>query len=330
MHVEEVQLHGHILDSLLLPKVLDTILSRGGSYHIKDLRLGNRQTDASNCVLEVRAQSAEQLEEILGIIHDHGAVPTHPADCQVTPADLPGCFPDGFYCSTNYRTQVRRAGEWVEVEGVEMDCGIRVDAATGEARCVPMTATPAWATRVVTGQRRRARFPARNPETDRSFRVHVQRGFEREAQGRDRARGRRRHEAAPRQAGAKDPGGPRPRGRPHRRQRLGRQWMIQRRLPRHPFRRQRPGHARHGTILLRHQSLGVSLDQRRARRRGSRTPLADHQHASAGHRLHPPRRSTPGMLHDGHHVRLRQGGASPSCWPAASATTARCRTSSPT
>ena len=28
--VEEVELHGHIIDSLLLPKVLDLILTHGG------------------------------------------------------------------------------------------------------------------------------------------------------------------------------------------------------------------------------------------------------------------------------------------------------------
>ena len=44
--VEEVELQGHILDSLLLPKVLDEILTRGGSYEMKDIRIGQRQTGA--------------------------------------------------------------------------------------------------------------------------------------------------------------------------------------------------------------------------------------------------------------------------------------------
>src|SRR5947207_984359 len=45
--VEEVQLQGHIIDSLLLPKVLDEILTGGGSYVIKDIRVGQRQDDPS-------------------------------------------------------------------------------------------------------------------------------------------------------------------------------------------------------------------------------------------------------------------------------------------
>src|SRR5580698_9417851 len=45
--VEEVEIQGHIIDSLLLPKVLDEILTHGGSYVIKDIRIGQRQEDTS-------------------------------------------------------------------------------------------------------------------------------------------------------------------------------------------------------------------------------------------------------------------------------------------
>ena len=139
-HVEHVEMTGHIVDSLLLPKVLDAILSRGGRYHIETLRLGQRQDDPSHVRIEVRADTAEQLEAILAEVHPHGAVPAHPSDCRTIPADVAGAFPDGFYCSTNFRTQVKLAGEWVDVEDQEMDCGILVDPEGGAARCVPMTA----------------------------------------------------------------------------------------------------------------------------------------------------------------------------------------------
>jgi lysine-ketoglutarate reductase/saccharopine dehydrogenase-like protein (TIGR00300 family) len=136
--VEEVELHGHILDSLLLPKVLDEILARGGSYTIKDIRVGQRQTDPSYARLEVRAASAAALRDILDAIHDHGAVPVAIQDCVWQEADMDGAFPEGFYCTTNYRTQVRLGGEWIEVEDQEMDCGILVDPEEKAARCLPM------------------------------------------------------------------------------------------------------------------------------------------------------------------------------------------------
>ena len=139
-HVEHVEMTGHIVDSLLLPKVLDAILSRGGRYNIETLRLGQRQDDPSFVRIEVRADTPEQLEAILAEVHPHGAVPAAPGDGRTVAADMDGAFPDGFYCSTNFRTQVRLAGEWVDVEDQEMDCGIAVDPEGAAARCVPMTA----------------------------------------------------------------------------------------------------------------------------------------------------------------------------------------------
>src|SRR5258708_16821793 len=91
--VEEVELTGHIIDSLLLPKVLDEILTGGGSYVIKDVKIGQRQTDPSYARIEVRADSAEVLRELLERIHDHGAVPVDDEDCHVLVADMDGAFP---------------------------------------------------------------------------------------------------------------------------------------------------------------------------------------------------------------------------------------------
>jgi lysine-ketoglutarate reductase/saccharopine dehydrogenase-like protein (TIGR00300 family) len=136
--VEDVELHGHIIDSLILPKVLDEILTRGGNFTIKEMNLGQRQTDPSHARLEVRAATAEQLDDILDAIHDHGAVPVDTQDCRYEPADIEGAFPEGFYSTTNYRTQVRLGGEWVEVEDQEMDCGILLDVEEKAARCIPM------------------------------------------------------------------------------------------------------------------------------------------------------------------------------------------------
>ena len=82
-HVEDVELSGHIIDSLLLPKILDTIMTRGATYEIKEFRVGKRQDDPSYARIEVRADSAEALEKILDEIHSHGAVPVHATDCRV-------------------------------------------------------------------------------------------------------------------------------------------------------------------------------------------------------------------------------------------------------
>jgi lysine-ketoglutarate reductase/saccharopine dehydrogenase-like protein (TIGR00300 family) len=137
--IEEVEIQGHIIDSLILPKVLDEILTHGGSYVLKDIRVGQRQTDPSHARIEVRAPTAAALREILDAIHDHGAVSTSSQDCKVVAADMDAAFPEGFYSTTNHRTQIRLHGEWIDVEDQEMDCGILIDPEGGAARCIPMT-----------------------------------------------------------------------------------------------------------------------------------------------------------------------------------------------
>src|SRR5579871_4291167 len=122
--VEEVEIQGHIIDSLILPKVLDEILTHGGSYVLKEIRVGQRQTDLSYARIEVRAPTAAALREILDTIHDHGAVSTTSQDCRIVAADMNSAFPEGFYSTTNHRTQIRLRGEWIDVEDQEMDCGI--------------------------------------------------------------------------------------------------------------------------------------------------------------------------------------------------------------
>jgi lysine-ketoglutarate reductase/saccharopine dehydrogenase-like protein (TIGR00300 family) len=54
-------------------------------------------------------------------------------------ADLAGTFPEGFYSTTNQRTEVRVNGAWLDVQDQEMDCGIVVDTSHNVARCVAMT-----------------------------------------------------------------------------------------------------------------------------------------------------------------------------------------------
>ncbi len=155
--IEEIEISGHIIDSLILPKVLDTITANGGKFRITNIAIGQARHDPSNAVVEVRAPSEERMQTILAQIADHGAVPTTKQDCRLVPADMDGAFPEGFYSTTNQRTEIRLDGHWIELADQEMDCGVVVDGAkieervptplptpnsrlpTRTARCIPMT-----------------------------------------------------------------------------------------------------------------------------------------------------------------------------------------------
>lgn len=135
---EEVEMSGHIIDSLLLPKVLDEITTLGGEYQSQEIRIGHNRHDPSYVRLQVAARTAEDLERILVSIAQHGAIPVHQQDCQTVAADIAGAFPEGFYATTNEPTEVRIQGKWIPVARQEMDCGIRIDPDRRAAECIAM------------------------------------------------------------------------------------------------------------------------------------------------------------------------------------------------
>ncbi|MBI2089203.1 MAG: TIGR00300 family protein [Deltaproteobacteria bacterium] len=135
-----VQLSGHIIDSLLLPKVLDLIINLGGEFEILDIDIGHRRTDRSRARVLVEAPSAEALEHILARIKEHGALSLdeEAESVSLEPAPADGIFPCNFYSTTNLPTLVRFHGEWIEVDRPEMDCAVRVDTDTAQAETVPI------------------------------------------------------------------------------------------------------------------------------------------------------------------------------------------------
>jgi lysine-ketoglutarate reductase/saccharopine dehydrogenase-like protein (TIGR00300 family) len=136
--VEDVEIVGHIIDSLILPKVLDEVMSLGGQFEIREIRIGQKRNDPSYAQLRIIGGTPEHLERLLAAVGRHGAVPLQQQDCRLVPADMDGAFPEGFYSTTNQDTQIRLKGNWVRVQKQEMDCGVRVDLAHLRVECVPM------------------------------------------------------------------------------------------------------------------------------------------------------------------------------------------------
>lgn len=136
---EEIEIQGHIIDSLLLPKILDEITVLGGDFSINDISIGQLRTDSSHAQVKVSAKDEKTLQKILTQIAQHGAVPVQINDCILEPADIDGAFPEGFYCTTNQKTEIRIDGIWNSVELQEMDCGIVVSSDRKTASCLPMS-----------------------------------------------------------------------------------------------------------------------------------------------------------------------------------------------
>ena len=133
---ETIELRGHIIDSLILPKVLDQILTRGATFKIAEIKIGQKRADQSFARIEVSAESADMLDELILRLRQHGAEVVERADARMAPAPADGVFPDDFYVTTNQRTFVRVGGHEIEVQPAMMDSGIAVDAEKKVARSV--------------------------------------------------------------------------------------------------------------------------------------------------------------------------------------------------
>jgi len=165
---EIITLEGHIIDSGMLPRVLDDILDFGADFHIQEIRVGRQRDEPSHARLEVRTKTREQMHELLNILGRQGAIWHAGEDAELIAADMDGAFPDGFYCSTNQRTYVRHDGRWYEVQRQEMDCGIVFDPQADRFACVPMVAVRRGDL-VVCGERGIRVAPLERPRTPGVF-----------------------------------------------------------------------------------------------------------------------------------------------------------------
>jgi lysine-ketoglutarate reductase/saccharopine dehydrogenase-like protein (TIGR00300 family) len=136
MFSETIELRGHIIDSLILPKVLDEILRAGGNFKIREIKIGERRADQSYARIEVSGPTHETLDELVLRLRQHGAEITEKVDVQLAPAPADGVFPADFYVTTNQQTFITLDGKEIEVHPAIMDSGIAVDREAGRATAV--------------------------------------------------------------------------------------------------------------------------------------------------------------------------------------------------
>src|SRR4051812_39913404 len=137
MVTETIELEGHIIDSLILPKVMDAILAAGADYKMVEVHIGRTNTDISRAVIEVSSEDEDELALLLTELQVHGANRVDVTDAELVSADRDGVLPAGFYSTTNLPTSVRVNSRWLDVENPEMDCGILL-LPDNRARTVPM------------------------------------------------------------------------------------------------------------------------------------------------------------------------------------------------
>jgi lysine-ketoglutarate reductase/saccharopine dehydrogenase-like protein (TIGR00300 family) len=133
-----VEVSGHIIDSLILAKILDEIIDAGADYRIVEMDVGRSPSDLSRARIEVIADDDESLAGVLSRLHPHGAHPLSQPDAELEPAQFDGVLPSGFYSTTNLPTAVKVDGHWLEVTNPEMDCSLLISDDRKTARTAPM------------------------------------------------------------------------------------------------------------------------------------------------------------------------------------------------
>jgi len=130
---EEIHLHGHLIDSLIMAKVLDKIIALKGDFDILDFAVGKTNNDQSDARILIKADSHETLDLILDEIKKLGAEIEGDVDAMLEPAPKNGVFPEDFYSTTNHPTMLRLDGTWIDVADTRMDSVIVVNTETREA-----------------------------------------------------------------------------------------------------------------------------------------------------------------------------------------------------
>jgi len=134
MASETVEAQGHLIDSGDLQAILTTIVEHEATYEILRFDVGRTNEDASRLTIRVTAGTGASLENLLEKLSPYGCYVGGAPDALIRPADMDGAAPEDFYSTTNHRTDVRIAGQWVAVDDQRMDAAIVVDGARAVCR----------------------------------------------------------------------------------------------------------------------------------------------------------------------------------------------------
>ena len=270
--VETFEVEGHIVDSLILAKILDLILDAGADYRLVDVDIGRTTTDTSRARIEITADDDDALDPPRRAAAGARRQPASSVErrrARRRPTST-ACCPPASTRTTNLATEVRIDGHWVPVE--QPGDGLRPRRRDPTApRCARCRCTGSRAGDQIVVGRGGVRVHA--PPSSRGalgVRVHGLRGVVGEAQGAARRSRSPSASARPATRGRQGARGVRPGGRPHRR-RARRRPARARRLDRRALRRQRLRHPRHRVERARHVARRVGRRRAPAPRAGTAT-----------------------------------------------------------
>jgi lysine-ketoglutarate reductase/saccharopine dehydrogenase-like protein (TIGR00300 family) len=124
MQQEVVEAEGHLIDSHLMEQIFDTVVECNGKFEVEEFRIGRTNADKSYLRLRVETPDEADMQQVLSQLLGLGCSPADTGNADLSTVERDCCAPEDFYSTTNHKTLVRHAGQWVEVENQRMDAMI--------------------------------------------------------------------------------------------------------------------------------------------------------------------------------------------------------------
>jgi lysine-ketoglutarate reductase/saccharopine dehydrogenase-like protein (TIGR00300 family) len=132
---QEIEVKGHLIDSMILTKIFDKVMDLKGDFHVLEFSVGKKKGDPSYARLLVRGTNQQHLDELLESVYREGAQPISVQQVMLEPAVKDMVMPDSFYSTTNNATQVFYNSSWIDVDNMMMDKCIVLDKQKMRAEC---------------------------------------------------------------------------------------------------------------------------------------------------------------------------------------------------
>lgn len=132
----EIEVRGHLIDSLILTKIFDGVMDLGGEFEVLKIQIGKKKKDESYAELRIQGKNQNHLERILELVYREGATAKIQKEVSLKSASKNNVIPDNFYSTTNNHTLIFLKGNWVNVDDMMMDKCIVVK--SNKAKCTPI------------------------------------------------------------------------------------------------------------------------------------------------------------------------------------------------
>lgn len=130
---EVVEAQGHLIDSHIMEQIFDTVVEFHGRFEVEKFHIGRTNSEPSHLRLKVEAGDRHSMQQILSQLLGLGCSMVEAGDAELHAVERDRCAPENFYSTTNHRTLIRHADQWIEVQNQRMDALIVVE--SGQAYC---------------------------------------------------------------------------------------------------------------------------------------------------------------------------------------------------